>query len=53
MPAQALSRRAFPHTTLEPGMRTSIVTLLGYADAVVVVAWRWQAWGSAWSASPG
>ena len=33
-----LSERFFPHTTLEPGMRTSIVTLLGYAGAVVVVA---------------
>ncbi|HEY0200410.1 MAG TPA: mechanosensitive ion channel domain-containing protein, partial [Burkholderiaceae bacterium] len=28
----------FPHTTLEPGMRSSIVTLLGYAGGVLVVA---------------
>ncbi|MBS0608935.1 MAG: mechanosensitive ion channel, partial [Proteobacteria bacterium] len=33
-----LSERYFPHTSLEPGMRVSIVTLLGYAGAVVVVA---------------
>ena len=33
-----LAERYFPHTSLEPGMRISIVTLLGYAGAVVVVA---------------
>ncbi|KAF1047946.1 DUF3772 domain-containing protein [Xylophilus sp.] len=33
-----LSDRYFPHTRLEPGVRTSIVTLLGYAGGVAVVA---------------
>ncbi|MBP7454215.1 MAG: mechanosensitive ion channel family protein [Ottowia sp.] len=33
-----LAERYFPHTTLEPGMRMSIVTLLGYVGAIVVVA---------------
>lgn len=33
-----LSDRYFPHTTLEPGMRSSIVTLLGYMGGVVVIA---------------
>ncbi|MBS0495194.1 MAG: mechanosensitive ion channel, partial [Proteobacteria bacterium] len=33
-----LAERYFPHTSLEPGMRVSIVTLLGYVGAVVVVA---------------
>lgn len=33
-----LSDQYFPNTSLEPGMRSSIVTLLGYVGAVVVVA---------------
>jgi len=33
-----LSERYFPHTSLEPGMRSSIVTLLGYVGGVVVIA---------------
>lgn len=33
-----LSDRYFPHTSLEPGMRSSIVTLLGYVGGVVVIA---------------
>ncbi|SDC73685.1 Small-conductance mechanosensitive channel [Paracidovorax valerianellae] len=33
-----LSDRYFPNTTLEPGMRSSIVSLLGYVGAVLVVA---------------
>jgi len=33
-----LTRRYFPHTTLAPGMQSSITTLLGYVGAVVVVA---------------
>lgn len=33
-----LSERYFPHTSLEPGMRSSIVTLLGYLGGVLVVA---------------
>lgn len=33
-----LTERYFPHTTLEPGMRSSIVTLLGYVGGVVVIA---------------
>jgi potassium-dependent mechanosensitive channel len=33
-----LSEQYFPNTSLEPGMRSSIVTLLGYVGAVVVVA---------------
>lgn len=33
-----LSDSYFPHTTLEPGMRSSIVTLSGYVGLVVVVA---------------
>ena len=33
-----LSESYFPHTALEPGMRSSIVTLLGYVGAVVVIA---------------
>ncbi|WP_404300282.1 DUF3772 domain-containing protein [Alicycliphilus denitrificans] len=33
-----LSDRYFPHTALEPGMRSSIVTLLGYVGGVVVIA---------------
>ena len=33
-----LSDRYFPNTTLEPGMRSSIVTLMGYVGGVVVVA---------------
>jgi potassium efflux system protein len=33
-----LSARYFPHTSLEPGMRSSIVTLLGYLGGVLVVA---------------
>lgn len=32
-----LSERYFPHTTLEPGMRSSITTLLGYVGGVVVI----------------
>ncbi len=30
--------RYFPHTALEPGMQSSIVTLLGYVGGVVVIA---------------
>ncbi len=33
-----LSDRYFPNTTLEPGMRSSIVTLMGYVGGVLVVA---------------
>lgn len=33
-----LSDRYFPNTSLEPGMRSSIVTLLGYVGGVLVVA---------------
>lgn len=33
-----LSERYFPNTSLEPGMRSSIVTLLGYVGGVLVVA---------------
>src|SRR5690606_19178748 len=33
-----LSERYFPHTSLEPGMRSSIVTLLGYLGGVMVIA---------------
>ncbi|WP_040328149.1 mechanosensitive ion channel family protein, partial [Acidovorax delafieldii] len=33
-----LSERYFPHTSLEPGMRSSIVTLLGYVGGVLVIA---------------
>lgn len=33
-----LSDRYFPNTSLEPGMRSSIVTLLGYVGGVVVIA---------------
>ena len=33
-----LSERYFPHTSLEPGMRSSIVTLLGYLGGVLVIA---------------
>ncbi|RYF01787.1 MAG: mechanosensitive ion channel family protein, partial [Comamonadaceae bacterium] len=33
-----LSDRYFPNTSLEPGMRSSIVTLLGYVGGIVVVA---------------
>lgn len=33
-----LTEHYFPTTALEPGMRSSIVTLLGYAGGVVVVA---------------
>ncbi|WP_406622982.1 DUF3772 domain-containing protein [Acidovorax sp. SDU_ACID1] len=33
-----LSDRYFPQTALEPGMRSSIVTLLGYVGGVVVIA---------------
>ena len=33
-----LTERYFPHTTLEPGMRSSIVTLLGYVGGEVVIA---------------
>lgn len=33
-----LSERYFPNTTLEPGMRSSIVTLMGYVGGVVVIA---------------
>ena len=33
-----LSDRYFPNTSLEPGMRSSIVTLLGYVGGVIVVA---------------
>ncbi|MBS0292517.1 MAG: mechanosensitive ion channel family protein [Proteobacteria bacterium] len=33
-----LLERYFPHTVLEPGMRSSIVTLLGYMGGVVVIA---------------
>ena len=35
---QWLSARYFPHTTLEPGMQSSITTLLGYVGAVIVIA---------------
>ena len=33
-----LTRKYLPHTTMEPGMRTSVTTLLGYAGGVMVVA---------------
>ncbi|WP_311223527.1 MULTISPECIES: DUF3772 domain-containing protein [unclassified Acidovorax] len=33
-----LSDKYFPSTSLEPGMRSSIVTLLGYVGGVIVVA---------------
>lgn len=33
-----LLERYFPHTALEPGMRSSIVTLLGYMGGVIVIA---------------
>lgn len=33
-----LSERYFPNTSLEPGMRSSIVTLLGYVGGVLVIA---------------
>lgn len=33
-----LAERYFPHTALEPGMRSSIATLLGYVGVVLVVA---------------
>lgn len=33
-----LSERYFPHTSLEPGMRSSIVTLLGYVGGLLVIA---------------
>ncbi|RYF07178.1 MAG: mechanosensitive ion channel family protein [Comamonadaceae bacterium] len=33
-----LSDRYFPNTSLEPGMRSSIVTLLGYVGGIVVIA---------------
>ncbi len=33
-----LSERYFPNTSLEPGMRSSITTLLGYVGGIVVVA---------------
>lgn len=33
-----LSDRYFPNTSLEPGMRSSIVTLLGYVGGVLVIA---------------
>jgi len=33
-----LSGSYFPHTTLEPGMQSSITTLLGYVGGVVVIA---------------
>ena len=33
-----LLTRYFPHTALEPGMQSSIVTLLGYVGGVVVIA---------------
>ncbi|MFT4267394.1 MAG: DUF3772 domain-containing protein [Xenophilus sp.] len=40
-----LESRYFPATTLEPGMRSSIATLLGYVGAVVVVAFALSALG--------
>ena len=33
-----LSERYFPNTSLEPGMRSSITTLLGYVGGVLVIA---------------
>ena len=33
-----LSNRFFPNTTLEPGMRSSITTLMGYVGGIVVIA---------------
>ncbi len=33
-----LTERYFPNTSLEPGMRSSIVTLLGYVGGVLVIA---------------
>ena len=33
-----LTRKYLPHTSMEPGMRTSVTTLLGYAGGVMVVA---------------
>ena len=33
-----LSDRYFPNTSLEPGMRSSITTLLGYVGGIVVIA---------------
>ena len=33
-----LSDRYFPNTTLEPGMQSSIVTLMGYVGGILVVA---------------
>lgn len=33
-----LSERYFPHTLLEPGMQSSITTLLGYVGGVAVIA---------------
>ncbi|MFT4242230.1 MAG: mechanosensitive ion channel, partial [Acidovorax sp.] len=33
-----LTERYFPHTALDPGMRSSITTLLGYVGGVVVIA---------------
>ena len=33
-----LSDRYFPNTSLEPGMRSSIVTLLGYVGGILVIA---------------
>ena len=40
-----LQERYLPTTTMEPGMRSSIVTLLGYAGAIVVVALALSALG--------
>ena len=35
---QWLSDRYFPNTTLEPGMQSSIVTLMGYVGGILVIA---------------
>ena len=40
-----LTRKYLPHTTMEPGMRTSVTTLLGYAGGVMVVAMALSAVG--------
>jgi len=40
-----LERHYFPATSLEPGMRSSIATLLGYVGSVVVVAFALSALG--------
>jgi len=40
-----LEDRYLPHTSFEPGMRSSILTLLGYAGGIMVVAFALSALG--------